>query len=580
MTWQETPYTIPLLATAGVSVVLALYAWRHRPAAGSTPLALFMLAAAEWCLTYALELASVDLSIKMVWAKAQYFGISTAAPLVLIMVLQYTGRDRWLAPKPLMFLGIVPAIALVSAWTNEFHHLIWTETSLGSYGSFTILELEHGAGFWSFVAFSYLCLLLGTYLLVLAFRRSSPVYRAQVGVMLLGTLAPWLANAVYVSGLNPFPNLDLTPFAFTLSGLALTWGLFRFQLFDIVPIARDAVIEGMSDGVVVLDRQDRIVDINPAAERMLGRPSAVIIGKPMTRTSSAWSEALSRVLPDGVAHKEIAVVDRMGRRWHDLRISPLRHRAGRLTGRLVVIRDITQRKGVERDRELLIEELDAFAHSVAHDLKTSLTSILGFVALLRRQYAEMLDEQGQHYIRIAQRAAAKMNDIIDALLLLASVRKEEQMPVGTVDMAKVVTEVLHRLEHIIEEAKAEIVLPNSWQLAIGYGPWIEEVWTNYLSNGLKYGGNPPRLELGSKTTEDGMVRFWVCDNGDGLTEEEQAQLFTPFARLNKSESEGHGLGLSIVQRIVERLGGEVGSESSLGEGSCFTFTLPAAPESS
>ena len=574
MTWQETPYTIPLIATAGVSLVLALYAWRRRPAAGATPLALFMLAAAEWSLTYALELGSAELALKMVWAKAQYLGISTAAPLMLLLVLQYTGRERWLMPKPLVFIAIVPVIALVSAWTNEFHHLLWADTRLGSYGSFTILELEHGVGFWLFVAFSYLCLLWGMYLLVQAFRRSPPMYRAQVGVMLAGTLAPWLANAVYLSGLNPFPNLDLTPFAFTLTGLSLTWGLFRFQLLDIVPIARDAVLEGMSDGVIVLDRQDRIVDINPAAEGMLGRPATEIIGKPVERTSSAWWDVVSRVPHHEAAQEEIAVVGRKGRKWHDLQISPLRNR----TGRLVVVRDITERKGVERERELLIEELDAFAHSVAHDLKTSLTSILGFVALLRRQYASMLDDQGRHYIQIAQRAASKMNDIIDALLLLASVRKEEQMPVVPVDMAGIVAEVLHRLELVIEQTQAEISLPDSWQVATGYGPWLEEVWTNYLSNGLKYGGDPPRLELGSETQPDGMVRFWVRDNGPGLTPEEQSQLFMPFARLNKQESQGHGLGLSIVQRIVERLDGQAGVESTVGEGSVFVFTLPTVSE--
>ncbi|MBC7869758.1 MAG: sensor histidine kinase, partial [Chitinophagaceae bacterium] len=113
-----------------------------------------------------------------------------------------------------------------------------------------------------------------------------------------------------------------------------------------------------------------------------------------------------------------------------------------------------------------------------------------------------------------------------------------------------------------------------WPLAAGYAPWVEEVWTNYLSNALKYGGKPPSIELGADEQPDGMVRFWVRDNGNGLTPEEQTRVFTPFTRLNQVKVEGHGLGLSVVQRIVDKLGGQVGLESSVGQGSIFSFTLP------
>jgi signal transduction histidine kinase len=129
---------------------------------------------------------------------------------------------------------------------------------------------------------------------------------------------------------------------------------------------------------------------------------------------------------------------------------------------------------------------------------------------------------------------------------------------------------------LIEDHRAEIILPERWPVAVGYGPWVEEIWVNYLSNAIKYGGRPPQVEIGATIEKEGWVRYWVRDNGEGLSSAEQARLFTPFERLHQASVEGHGLGLSVVRRIMEKLGGRVGVESEEGEGSTFYFTLPGA----
>jgi two-component system sensor histidine kinase/response regulator len=162
--------------------------------------------------------------------------------------------------------------------------------------------------------------------------------------------------------------------------------------------------------------------------------------------------------------------------------------------------------------------------------------------------------------------------------LLSEVRKAE-LERTPLDMATIVAEAQERLAYMIKISRAEIIAPpvSAWPTALGYGPWIEEVWVNYLSNAIKYGGQPPRVELGAETLSDGMLRFWVRDNGSGITPEDQARLFAPFTRLDQIRAGGHGLGLSIVRRIVEKLGGQVGVESQVGGGSTFSFTLAAAP---
>jgi signal transduction histidine kinase len=143
-------------------------------------------------------------------------------------------------------------------------------------------------------------------------------------------------------------------------------------------------------------------------------------------------------------------------------------------------------------------------------------------------------------------------------------------------MLAVVIDAQDRLADLIGEHQADIILPDAWPTALGRGPWVEEVWVNYISNAIKYGGSPPRVELGATRQAGGTVRFWVRDNGPGLTPEEQARLFRSFERLDRVRAKGHGLGLSIALRIVEKLGGQVGVDSQVGQGSVFSFTLPSA----
>jgi signal transduction histidine kinase len=192
----------------------------------------------------------------------------------------------------------------------------------------------------------------------------------------------------------------------------------------------------------------------------------------------------------------------------------------------------------------------------------------------------MSEDRLRQNLEVIKNNGRKMTNIIDELLLLASVREMREVPLHALDMVSLVAEVQKRLDYMISEHGAEIVIPSagSWPVARGHGPWIEEVWTNYLSNAIKYGGRPPRVELGAELQPDGFVRFWVHDNGPGLTGEEQSRLFTPFERLHQVSAKGHGLGLSIVKRIIERLGGQVGVESRgvSGQGSRFFFTLPAS----
>ncbi len=222
------------------------------------------------------------------------------------------------------------------------------------------------------------------------------------------------------------------------------------------------------------------------------------------------------------------------------------------------------------------KELDAFAHTVAHDLRNPIALIIGYAEVARMELNPEVNSSLHKYLAIILQHAAKASTIIDELLLLATVRTEE-VPIESVDMVVVINEVKSRVSDMMLEYDAKLIVPESWPTVIGYSAWLEEVWVNYVTNAIKYGGRPPVVTLGWAKLEDNRIQFWVSDNGGGIAQEQQTKLFLPLTRLKQNrEQQGHGLGLSIVERIVSRLGGTVGVESQIGAGSRFYFTLPLA----
>ncbi len=228
-------------------------------------------------------------------------------------------------------------------------------------------------------------------------------------------------------------------------------------------------------------------------------------------------------------------------------------------------------------REQLISDLNAFSHMVAHDLKSPLHNIITASVILWNNILDQGDAGSLGLIRGIQRMVDTMNRIINELLTLASVQQED-IRLQRLNMHDIIAEVEDRLVYMIEDHHAVLEKPEEWPDALGYTPWIEEVWTNFISNAIKYGGSPPHIKIGATVETDGRIRFWVQDNGNGLDANAQSELFTAFKRLDKIRARGHGLGLSIVKRIVNKLNGEVGVESEgiPGEGCTFSFALPAA----
>ena len=258
-----------LFAAAALSMWAAIIARTRRGVPGGLAFGWMMLAIALWSFTSAMHTLIEDREIRIVIAKLQYFGVAPVGVLWLLFTAEYS-RLEWTRDRLLVAaLGIVPIITLVLALTNEQHYFYWSSirevpTAIG-----LRLEYRGGAWYWVHAGYSYLLVLIGTLTLVRGLRRFPPRYRQQTALIIVGALVPWTGNLLYLTGALP-AGVDATPLAFTVSGACFTWAIYRHRLFGLVPVARDMVVDNMDDGVLVLDAQRRIVDLNAPAERYTG----------------------------------------------------------------------------------------------------------------------------------------------------------------------------------------------------------------------------------------------------------------------------------------------------------------------
>lgn len=587
----------PLAALAAVATLA--YAYRYRASAPAQIAALARLVAAVlgWLTFNTLELLAPSAGATLAWAQLTYLFIPITPVAWIAFAFQYAGNERWLARSRFAWLCVIPAVAAVLALTNQWHHLIWAEYEFLPVGGMTAMRVaSYGIGFLVQTAYAYILVLWGAALISRRYLRSFYLYRQQSILMLIGALTPIVVNLIYL--VRPMAGLrkDYTSVSFALACIAFLIGILRYHLFDLGPIARRIVVDNMADLMVTLDVQGRVIDLNPAAQRLLSRldgPAAGErwIGKPLRELPAPWP-SLGEGSP-AVSQKETDVAfDLEGERhYYDVQASPLIDGQGRLGGRILVLRNVTARQQAEeqlrcyaRELEAQNKELDTFAYMVAHDLKNPVAVLVSYAQWLEDKYPRISRHELLETLEEMTKSGQKIASMIDDLLLLARLRNLDEIVLEPLAMGRIVARAQARLVRECEGSRATVLVSERWPVSKGYAPWVEEVWVNYLSNALKYGGQPqegvpPRVELGFDEGDGPgatQLRYWVRDNGAGLTAQERAQLFSEFTRLAETRALGHGLGLAIVRRIVEKLGGQVGVESQPGQGSTFWFTLPRA----
>jgi len=607
---QATPYTLPLLLDALLCSLSALTIWRRRrPGSGVVPFVIMFMGLIWWVFCNAATYALVDVSLKQVFEVLLFVGVTTVPATWFIFITIYTGHEKWLTRRNVLLLAVEPILVIVMTATNDAHHLFWATISVADLGGFTGLVTTHGSLFWLHTAYSYLLILSSVVLMLRELARSPTIYRGQGTTLLIGLFVPWLINLISIS-LNA--TIDLTPFAFTLTCLAFVWSLLRFRLFNIVPVARAMLVESMSDGVIVIDQNGRIVDINPAAIRMAG----------VTSVSYSIGKTLTELIPDRAAmisrfslalQTDTEITDPRSGHIFDLHIAPLYNRDQQLTGRAVTLHDITTLKQASnqiaaqneslqqanRALDLARQQADdanalksQFLATVSHELRTPLNAVVGYAQLIAEGVAGPLTaKQSEFEERIivnAKHLLSLINDVLDLSKIEAGRMAAMRRPYP---LRKTLEEVIAQGKVLADQKQLSITLTIADTLPstlVGDAGHVQQILLNLISNAIKF------TDQGSVTVsaQRGPGQTWqliVTDTGIGIAPDLHAAIFEEFRQVDHGSTRkygGTGLGLAIVKRLATLMGGDIQVSSVPEHGSTFTLTLPfiagvdqAAPES-
>ncbi len=584
-----TPLLLILVFSGFAGLIISVYLLKYRRSPGILCLSLMQFATATWAFFYGLEFAATDLHLKIFWSKFSYVGIIFAPVFFYLFSVHFASKQMKQSKTLKVGLIGLAVLFLISVFTNDLHGLHWADYHINPVNNTTIYQ--YGISFWLVFAFSYTLLIASIANIVPLLFNFPENFQGQILLLVTACLFPITGNMLYVFNIGPITGFDWTPMLFVFSGMILTYINVRYGTFDLIPFARNKLLDILPDGIAIVDRHHRIVDVNPSFLRSTQQNKDDILGRLLVEAFPKRKSLIEQLAnKETIEPIELEAQINSKTVFFDLRVTPLYDQKEKLSGHLITLRDITEKTVYEQkikeanqqlkleieENEKLIADLDAFDHTVAHDLNNIIGAIVTSTDILYYELEHKNYENLEEVIELIQLSANKSFHVIKELLTLASVRQQD-VKADRVDMLKIFEESEKRLADMIKSSGAQLIKPNDWPSTRGYGPWIEEVWVNFLSNAIKYGGDPPVIELGANQFYNGKkIRYWIKDNGNGVTKSKQEKLFQQYERFNQPHIEGTGLGLSIVKRIVEKLGGEVGviSNGTPGEGCVFYFTLP------
>lgn len=349
MQWQTNPYFAPIIISSLIAIVCAFFVIsRRNRASGSTALLGLIFSVIIWGFAYAMELASVSLTWQVFWAKVEYLGIPFVPFFFFIFAYQFTQSTLNISRRVIFFLVLISSVFVLLAWTNEFHNLIWTSIGQKNIDGYYMLTIGHGIAFWLLIAYSYILLVIASISIIRRVLNSPAEIRKQTYIILVGASVTWLGNIIYISGLSPVPELDLTPIGFVISSVIFSFGIFGYGMLDIMPIAGESILESLDDVVIVTNPKGTVIYVNRAFEYYFHNPVFSLIGRQATEAFSSLPVLKSLFDNTNTIRREITITPENRPLFvFNVRTFNVRLSANEVIGRVTILNDITERRAAE-----------------------------------------------------------------------------------------------------------------------------------------------------------------------------------------------------------------------------------------
>lgn len=564
MQYQYIPYIWPLAASAFVSLSLGIYALlRRRTAKGTTSFILSMFVVTIWSGANALEMSGIRFSTKLFWANMQYFAYCYSPVTLLALCMQFTGYDKLVRSRKILWIGLIPTVIILLVWTDGLHGLIRYDMHMDYSGQFPVIAKKYGPVFFIHAFYSHFLNITAWVLLIKAVFFKITVYRKQAVALLFGLSLIIIPNILYISGLSPVKGLDITPVFFGPAGLIIAWGVFRYKMFDLVPLARATVMETMDAGVMVLDLQDRILDINPAFEKIIGLSASQISARRVDEACSGIPELVKACMDRAVTHTEFFTKEKELSKIYEVLLSPLTDTKGVLLGRLAVTYEITEKKQAQQAYIKQQWKLAVIEERVrmARDTHDNLGQVLGFINLQAQGIRQELVNQGidtvsyklDKLINVAQSAHDEIREYIRDIRNSAYMEKDFMAALKKELSGFEVQTGINVKLHIAGNFTYEELKP--------------DIRINML-NVIKEALNNTRKHAHAKNTE---ISISVAGNQLCAVIEDDGKGFVPLQEHNNIKTR---FGLNIMQERATEMGGRIDIRSAAGEGCRIELTVP------
>lgn len=581
---QPNLFSLTLLLPVAISAVIAIEAFRPKYQSLGRLLGLLMLAIMVWSAAYALELSSTTKEGMQFWLRIEYLAIPYVVPLMLLVVLRITGLGLRITAYQYGYLFLIPVVISVMSITNDHHHLYYTAVSQSFEGKIPLLELSIGPFYYLHIAYIYMLSAISLFVVLRKLVYQRDLFRNQLLFILIAVLIPLVSFTLYILDLMPVDNIDPTPFAFTLSGLAMSIGIFRFRMLDLMPIAREHVFQSMQDGLVVVDSRNRLVDCNPMIYKLFNWKTAPY-GKQIEVLWESHPNLVQSIEHQSAQPVEVSTAMDASVRHFLLTNSGIYNHNGRLIGRLLVLHDITTRfelqkhlRQSEEKLRLLNAEKDKLFSVIAHDLRGPIGNFMNYTKLFTDDSVEMNKEEMVEAAKAMHKSAVSLFGLLENLLSWSRMQRDDvKMKIQPLVLHDVVGANLELQYENYTRKNIQIVNQVEAGLKVSADEnMLNAILRNLISNAIKFTESGGEIGLNAKALPNGLVEVAVSDTGIGMDCQTLENLYRIDKKTGRPGTEGEvssGLGLILVKEFVEKQGGSLRAESKVGEGSRFSFTL-------